>query len=211
MGDAPHGPLVFGEEDADTPNGPIFEVTSEDGSIAVVNPTGPIVDLSAVVQPYGSIVLTNAMGTVPQGTWVQVPFNVAGPVDTLIQNLGAGASIEIPEDEGGDYDCEYSLCITLDDVDGGSTGILFVLTTGGAPAGGNTLPGSGGAIAVANHMGPGLPWTHCVHGTVLAALVDSDTLELWAFGTNPPASDPIGVAASTGSLEAVRLKKVIPE
>lgn len=192
------------------PSGPIFEVTSENGTIEVTNPEGPVVNLETVPQPYASIELDSAMGVVPQGTWLQVPFNVLGPARELVQDLGGGAGIGIPEDLGGHYDCEYILCLEVDDIDTGSAFLTFVMTTGGAPAGGNTLNGSRTVVQISGNF-TSLPIRCCVSASVLYHLVDADHLELWAMGSNPPASDPITIGNSTGSLEAVRLERIIPE
>lgn len=202
--------VIGGVCTVDIAGGPILEIISDDGSIVVQDGTGPTVNLEQETTRFASLEIDSAMGSVPQGTWVRVPFNVAGPVEVLTQDLGAGAGIGIPEDEGGTYDCEYVLCVEIDDIDIGSTGIAFVMTTGGAPAGANTLNGSRTFLAIDNHF-DGLPITHCVSASVLRDLVASDHLELWARGTNPPLSDPISVSDTTGSMEAVRLRKIIPE
>ena len=81
--------------------GPIFEVTSDDGSIVVTDGTGPVVDLAATIQPFASIemVVGMVMVAVPNGIWLQVPWNTLGPVEVLTQDLGAAAGIGIPEEK----------------------------------------------------------------------------------------------------------------
>lgn len=210
MGDAPHGPLVFGaEDDGAVPNGPIFEVRSEDESIEVLDGFGPVVDLAVAQQPYASIELVAGMVmvSVPQGIWFQVPFNTLGPADTLVQVLGAAAEIEIAEQDGGDYDCEGTLCLQISEIDPGQLGIEMALTVGGDPTGPGDIPAS--HVILSNDRGT--PYRTCATSTVLRNMVDGDALQMWVMGTNPIGSDPFVVVAGVGSLECVRLKKIIPE
>lgn len=210
MGDAPHGPLVFGTDDdaAAVPNGPIFEVTSDDGSIIVTDPVGPVVDLAAAVPPFASIELVAGMVmvSVPQGVWFQVPFNGFGPVEVLTQDLGAAAGIGIPADEDGVYDCEATLCLQITEIDLAQLGIEVAQTKGGSPLGAGDIPAS--HVILSNDRAT--PYRTCATSTVLVDLLAGDHLELWVMGTNPIGSDPFVVAAGVGSLEAVRLKKLFP-
>ena len=188
--------------------GPIFEVTSDDGSIVVTDGTGPVVDLAATIQPFASIemVVGMVMVAVPNGIWLQVPWNTLGPVEVLTQDLGAAAGIGIPEDEGGIYDCEVTLCLEIEEMDTAQFGVELAMTTGGDPTGAGDIPASHVIIPNARPF----PYRACATGTVLAPLLDSAHLEAWVRGTNPIGSDPFVVGAAVGSLEAVRLKKVIP-
>ena len=189
--------------------GPIFEVTSDDGSILVTDGTGPVVDLAARIEPFASIELMVGivMVAVPQGIWFQVPFDVLGPVEVLTQDLGAGAGIGIPEDEEGIYDCEVTLCLQISEIDTAQFGVELAMTKGGSPAGAGDIPASHVIIPNARPF----PYRACATATVLTALRQFAHLEAWVMGTNPVGSDPFVVAAAVGSLEAVRLKKLIPE
>ncbi len=203
----PHGPLVFGtEEEEDTPNGPIFSVTSDDESLLVTDPGGPTVNLE-VNAVYASIELAlGALGPISNGIWIKVPFNVLGPVEVLGQLTGTLAAIGIPEDQGGDYDCELSLCFAVEEMDGTQLGIETALTTGGSPDTAADIPASHGFIT-----NPGtLPFRACSTSTVLVPLVDLDLLQAWVKGTNPFGSDDFVLGRSSGSMEAVRLKRRFP-
>lgn len=221
MGDAPHGPLVFGVPDeGGAPNGPLFDVISSDGSIVVTDGGGPTVDVETRKSRYASIEIDNSDFTVPNGgvlptVWTSVPFNLFGPAHVLEQHpvpTVGPARIVIPADEDGDYDIEYTLTLHCDDFDAVNPGIWHTLTIGGDP-------GAGGTILTPTLTIFDLPSdtragatdiTYSICTSMLRTLLAGEFLSLWMTGLNPVGSDPLHFSRVFGSMEAVRLRKVFP-
>ena len=107
--------------------GPIFQVTSDDGSIVVTDGGGPVVDLATRTTRYASIEIFASDITVPNGgvlptVFTEVPFNILGPANVLLQTVRPSlspAGITVPDDEDGIFDIEYTLTLSCDQLDPG--------------------------------------------------------------------------------------------
>lgn len=114
--------------------GDLTGITSADGSIAIVDATGPVPDLS-VRRAYGECFLgIGAMGNLPEGVWFQAPLPTAGPLNNVAHVAGA----DLVPAASADYVLHWGMAATYI-ADPANATLSVILTLNGQPGGGGTL------------------------------------------------------------------------